>query len=434
MQSDRSPGYCRLLKNNPDFRNLWYGQVVSELGDWLNSVAIYTLILQLDGSGMALAIAMMAKLLPFVVVSPIAGAMIDRMSRKKVMIAADILRFFAVIALLLVKDKDDLWLLYALVGMEIAISAFFEPARSAIIPSITAKSDLVTANSLSGTTWSAMLAVGAALGGVVAGLLGIEAAFVIDACTFLLSAVFISRIAVREAERKLSAAREPSKNFRDLIEGGKYLLTNPVILALSLSKTGLAVAGGIMTLIPLYANGFFSTPADIALGIGVMYFARGVGAAIGPLLVKSLFGDSPRVLRTSIGAGFFLKGASYMLFAAAPSLLYASLSLGLATVFGSIIWVFSSSLLHLEAEDRFLGRVFSWELATLTLVMGLSNWAAGFAIDHSGLTASAVAFWIGASYVVPGVSWIAFFLFARDPSREREIGLAPASSLEKKRA
>lgn len=412
MQTERSSGYYRLLKNNPDFRNLWYGQVISELGDWLNSIAIYALVLELDGSGTALAAAMMTKLLPFVVASPIAGATIDRVSRKKVMIVSDVLRFFAVLALLLVKEKSDLWLLYSLVGIEIALSAFFEPARSAIIPSITPKADLVTANALSGTTWSVMLAFGAALGGAVVSLLGIRAAFVIDAITFLLSAAFIARI-VLPGEKTKKEGPIISKGISDLVEGGRYLLSKPIVLIVSLSKSGLAIAGGIMTLIPLYAGRFSASPSEISLGIGVMYFSRGVGAAIGPPLVKRLFGDSSRVLQTAIGASFFLKGTAYLLFAASHTLLLASLSLGLSTVFGSIIWVFSSALLHMEAEERFLGRVFSLELAVMTLVMGLSNWGAGFAIDRLGFTPNRTAFWIGAIYVVPGVLWTAFLLSAR---------------------
>ena len=89
MQNKNTIGYFRLLRHNPEFRNLWYGQVVSELGDWLNSIAIYALILKLSDSGMAMAGAMMAKLLPIVVISPIAGVIVDRVSRKKLMIISD---------------------------------------------------------------------------------------------------------------------------------------------------------------------------------------------------------------------------------------------------------------------------------------------------------------------------------------------------------
>ena len=163
-------GYLQFLKKNPAFRNLWYGQIVSELGDWLNSIAIFALVLKLDGSGMTLAAVMTAKLLPVFFVSPFAGILIDRMDRKTIMFVSDILRFLVILCFLFINDKSQMWLLYALIVIEISLAGFFEPARSAIIPSLTAKEDLVTANTLSGSTWSVMLALGAAIGGVIVSL------------------------------------------------------------------------------------------------------------------------------------------------------------------------------------------------------------------------------------------------------------------------
>ena len=114
MNSQRSTGYIHLLKTNRPFRHLWYGQVVSELGDWLNSIAIYMLVLKLSGTGTAMATVMMAKLLPIFFVSPLAGVLIDRMDRKVIMITSDLLRFVVVLGFLLVDDVGDLWLLYSL--------------------------------------------------------------------------------------------------------------------------------------------------------------------------------------------------------------------------------------------------------------------------------------------------------------------------------
>jgi MFS family permease len=411
MESDRSKSYLTLLKTNRPFRKLWYGQVISELGDWLNTIAIYSLILELSGSGMAVATAMMAKLLPIFFVSPIAGVVIDRISRKKVMIASDFLRFIIVLGFLLVDDAADLWLVYTLVVLEISMAGFFEPARSAIIPSLIARKDLVTANALSGSTWSVMLAFGAAVGGLVVGVFGIQTAFIIDAFTFLLSAWFISRIPNDLEKPAAQGEKQDQGSYKKFIEGMRYLISEPIILGLSLLKTGLAISGGIMTLIPLYAHQLFTSPSAISLGIGVMYSARGVGAAIGPILVRKLFGDSSRVLQVAIGAGFFLGAVSYAFMVEFNSLAGASICLGLATLFGSIIWVYSSALIHMEAEESFLGRIFSTELGILTLVMGVSNWAAGYAVDHLGLSLATVIFWMAGLFAIPGVLWVGFLLF-----------------------
>jgi MFS family permease len=323
-----------------------------------------------------------------------------------------VLRFVVVLGFLLVDDAGDLWLLYSLAVVEIALAGFFEPARSAIIPSLTPREDLVTANALSGSTWSVMLAVGAALGGVLVSLFGIKAAFIIDAFTFLLSAWFIARIEYpKDVLAKEKAERPDASGFKMLVDGVRYLKSQPMIFVLALMKSGLAVAGGVMTLIPFYANKMFASASAISMAIGAMYSARGLGAALGPILVKKFFGDSTRVLQLSILFAFFLGSLSYFLFAQSHSLWSASLSIALATFFGSIIWVFSSALIHLEADGRYLGRVFSTEMALLTLVMGLSNWSTGFAVDTLELTTHQTGMWMAGLFVIPGVLWGGFLLF-----------------------
>ena len=215
-----------------------------------------------------MAAAMMAKLLPFFFISPVAGVMVDRLDRKKVMIISDILRFFIVLGFLVVDEPDELWLVYTLTVLEICLSGFFEPARSALIPSIIPRKDLVTANALSGSTWSMMLAFGAALGGVVVALLGTKTAFILDAFTFLISAWFIYKIGEKDPAEDKESTEIGESGFKGLMDGLRYLKQNPIILALASVKSGLAVTGGIMTLIPLYANKLLSAPSAISLAIG----------------------------------------------------------------------------------------------------------------------------------------------------------------------
>ncbi len=416
MPAKNPIGYFRLLRQNPAFRNLWYGQIISELGDWLNSIAIYALILKLSDSGMAMAGAMMAKLLPIVLVSPIAGVVVDRVSRKRVMIISDLLRCVVVLGFLLVEDQDTLWLVYALVIVEISLSGFFEPARSAIIPSLVPKKDLVTANALSGSTWSVMLAFGAALGGVVVHLFGIRIAFILDASTFLFSAWFIAKIPSQEkSEKKDSPKRTGYQEFIDCL---RYLWTEPMVLMLSLLKAGLAVAGGVMTLIPLMARQVSS--GSISLGIGILYSARGLGAAFGPVLVRRIFGESASALQWAIVGAFFLKACAWIFIAHSHSLWTISLGVGLATLFGSIVWVFSSALIHLSAPNHYLGRVFSFELALLTLVMGFSNWGVGYALDEWSLNITQIALWGAGLIAIPGILWFGFLIFLRNRLKRGE--------------
>ena len=406
--NESSIGYFPLLKQNPSFRNLWYGQVVSELGNWVNSIALYALILQLTGSGMAMAAAMMAKLLPMVIISPFAGVVIDRMDRRTVLIASDILRCFTVLCFLIVESREDLWLVYALTLFEVALTGFFEPARSAILPSIVKKNHLVTANAISGATWSIMLTLGAALGGFVVSLFGVKVAFILDALTYLLSAWFIIKISYPNTKSEEPIKKNNSSGIKGLLEGGRYLISHPIVLALALLKSGMAIKGGIMTLIPLFANRLWSDPAAVSAAVGIMFSSRGIGSAIGPILIRKWLGESPKILQGSILAAFFLGSLALLAFSVSKNLLLTSLCIGLSGMFGSIVWVFSTALIHLEADRQFLGRIFGIEMALLTLIMGISNGVVGVAIDELQMTIQSVILWMSGLYMIPGILWIIF--------------------------
>jgi len=406
--NESSIGYFPLLKQNPSFRNLWYGQVISELGNWVNSIALYALILQLTGSGMAMAAAMMAKLLPMVIISPFAGVVIDRMDRRTVLIASDILRCFTVLCFLIVESREDLWLVYALTLFEVALTGFFEPARSAILPSIVKKNHLVTANAISGATWSIMLTLGAALGGFVVSLFGVKVAFILDALTYLLSAWFIIKISYPNTKSEEPIKKNNSSGIKGLLEGGRYLISHPIVLALALLKSGMAIKGGIMTLIPLFADRLWSDPAAVSVAVGIMFSSRGIGSAIGPILIRKWLGESPKILQGSILAAFFLGSLALLAFSFSKNLWLTSLCIGLSGMFGSIVWVFSTALIHLEADRQFLGRIFGIEMALLTLIMGISNGVVGVAIDELQMTIQSVILWMSGLYMIPGILWIIF--------------------------
>src|SRR5678816_3140118 len=187
-------GYVDLLRRNRSFRQLWLGQVVSQMGDWFDTLALYTLILQLTGSGRDVGLLLVARFVPSFFFGPISGVIADRFSRRRIMIISDILRAVVVLGFLFVRRADQLWIIYFLTVLQLALSTFFEPAKTAIIPSIVSDRELVTANAISSVTWSAMLTIGAAIGGVVTGWFGTDVAFILDAVTYLLSAALIASV------------------------------------------------------------------------------------------------------------------------------------------------------------------------------------------------------------------------------------------------
>ena len=190
---NRSLGYIGLLRTNRDFRYLWLGQAVSLLGDWFNSIALLTLVHRLTGSGLLVGGVFIARMIPSFLLGPAAGMVADRLNRRSVMIVTDILRAVVVLLFLLVQDGRDIWLLYAILFLSMSIATFFDPARSAAIPNIVSRRQLLIANALGGATWCIMLAIGSALGGVVVATAGYKTVFLLDSATFLLSAWFVSR-------------------------------------------------------------------------------------------------------------------------------------------------------------------------------------------------------------------------------------------------
>src|SRR5580704_13294754 len=151
--------YVRLLGANRNFRRLWLAQIVSEIGDWFYTLAIYTLLLQLAGHAGSVALALVLQVIPQTLVGPTAGVVNDRLRRKHVMIAADLVRFVVVLAMLLVRSRSTVWLVYPLLLAETIMAAFFEPARSSVIPNIAAEREVLVANTLSSATWSVNLLI-----------------------------------------------------------------------------------------------------------------------------------------------------------------------------------------------------------------------------------------------------------------------------------
>jgi predicted MFS family arabinose efflux permease len=325
------------------------------------------------------------------------------------MIVSDLLRAVVVLGFLFVRRADQLWIVYFLTVLQLGLSTFFEPAKTACIPSIVSDRELVAANAISSVTWSAMLTLGAAIGGVVTGWFGTDVAFILDALTYLLSAALIAsvRFPKRPPREKSKLTISRALGITETIEGARYVKHRPRVLALLLVKPAWGLGGGILTLLAVFGEKIFPVGKSAATGIGVLFAARGIGTAVGPIVARRISGEGKKRMQASIGIAFLIGGAFYMAFGAATSFLVALIVLGLAHTGGSILWVFSTVLLQRGVEDNFRGRVFAAELALLTLTMAVSNYATGELLDRFRFSPRAVAIGIGALFLIPGVLWFA---------------------------
>lgn len=400
--------YISILRNNRNFRLLYIGQTISQLGDWFNAVAIYALLLDLTGSATAVAWMMIVQFLPVAVFGPLAGVVVDRVNRRRLMIATDLLRGGLVLTLLFIRRPDQVWIAYVVMAVAVGAQAFFEPARTATIPNVTSPEDLLPANALSSATWSAMLALGASIGGLVTALFGRNVAFIVNALSFFASAFFIART---RYDATPAATPRPEgllalTGITDLIDGVRYVRQRSHVAALMLVKAGWGLAGGVLLLLTIFGQRVFPLAGGSAAGIGVLYAARGVGASLGPIALRWLLGQEPRQLRRSIGPAYFLVGAFYIALAWAPALWVAALCVLCAHFGGSILWVFSTVLLQIEVPDRFRGRVFATELALVTLMSSASSYWTGHQLDRAGWSPRTLAFTLGALFCIPGVLWL----------------------------
>ena len=402
-------GYIELLRRNRAFRHLWLGQVVSQMGDWFDTIALYTIILNLTGSGRNVGLLMVARFVPSFVFGPVSGVLADRFSRRSIMILSDLLRAVVVLGFLLVRRADQLWLIYVLTVLQLIFSTFFEPARTAALPSIVSDRELVPANAISSVTWSAMLTIGAAIGGVVTGLFGTNAAFLLDSLSYVASAAFIAsiRFPKRPEREKAKLSLGKALGITQTIEGARYVKRRPRVLALLLVKPAWGLGGGILTLLAVFGEKIFPVGRSTATGIGVLFAARGIGTAVGPIVARRIAGEGRARMQTSIGIAFLIGGAFYVAFGSASNFLLALLVLGLAHTGGSILWVFSTVLLQRGVEDEFRGRVFAAELALLTLTMATSNYLTGEMLDRLGWSPRVVTIGMGAFFFVPGILWFA---------------------------
>ncbi|HZN06518.1 MAG TPA: MFS transporter [Pyrinomonadaceae bacterium] len=400
-------GYIELLRSNRSFRQLWLGQVVSQMGDWFNTIALYTIILNLTGSGRDVGLLLVARFVPSFLFGPLSGVIADRFSRQKIMIVSDLLRAVVVLGFLFVRSANQLWLIYVLTVFQLALSTFFEPAKTAAIPSLVSDRELVPANAISSVTWSVMLTLGAAIGGLITGWFGTDVAFILDAATYLLSAALIASIRVpkrRKRERpKLTLGS--ALGITETIEGIRYVKDRPNVLALLLVKPAWGLGGGILTLLAVFGERVFPVGNSPATGIGVLFAARGIGTAVGPIVARRMAGEGQRRMQASIGISFLIAGLFYILFGSSTSFVFALIVLGIAHCGGSILWVFSTVILQRVVVDTFRGRVFAAELAFMTFTMAASNYVTGELLDRFGISPRLVTIGIGLFFVLPGVAW-----------------------------
>ncbi|MBE0689760.1 MAG: MFS transporter, partial [Anaerolineae bacterium] len=273
-------------------------------------------------------------------------------------------------------------LLYALTIVQFCMGAVFEPSRSALLPSMVRRDDLVLANVLGSITWSAALALGGALGGFVAGAFGAQTALTIDSLSFIISAALIvwARPIYAVAASAVSDTRGRLA-LSDITDGLRYAKAHPATAATLLVKLGGNV-GNIDTLLviygtvlfPLYVAGVTTTDEQAGfLSLGILWATFGIGSILGLLIIDRFNDGEPRTMRRLIALGYGLLTIGWFIFGFAPTLVIVALAMLIRAMGGNAYWTYSSVILQKTVDDRYLGRMFSLDFAGFQLATVLST-------------------------------------------------------------
>ncbi|MGO9242781.1 MAG: MFS transporter [Bryobacteraceae bacterium] len=401
--------FWQLLRRNRNYRALWLGQTVSEIGDHFNSIAVLSLALHLTGSGLALGAVMIARVLPAVLAGPVAGVALDRLDRRKVMLSSDLVRAVVALAHILLLTWRLPWLLCVLSGMLTFASPFFTSGRAAILPRITSPDELHTANALTQTTSWLTLAIGTMLGGISTAQFGYRGAFVFNAFSFLVSAAAIWVLRSPEGHfRPEPPGGQPAResDWQLFRAGLAYMLSNPLILGIGLLQIGWSSGGGAaQVLFTLFGEVVFQRGSTAT---GLIWSAAGIGLVLGGLLSHRI-GErlSFTQYKHAVTLSFLVMGLSYMAFSLMPTIWAAMIFIALSRIAMGTNSVLNRTILLTHVPDALRGRVFTSVDVVLNSSMMLSMGAAGIASLHYSprqigvaaglLTASTALFWAWAN-------------------------------------
>jgi MFS family permease len=395
--------YLSFLQLRPKYRSLWLAQVISLTGDWFNTIASVIIVNRYSASGLAVGSLFIARALPPFLLGPIAGVVADRFDRRKVLILSDMLRAGIVLCFLLVDRPERLWLLYVLTVLQFSVSTFFEPARAALVPALVQNDELLKANTLASITWSAMLTLGGAIGGLTASFFGVRVSLIVDASSFLVSAILVLGITGQFHSNAVHALESGWKNF---VDGLQYVRKNLDVGLVTLVKA-LGQVGSFGIISALYAARVFRQGQEGATTLGLMFTAFGVGAVIGPLIANRLGDSSVTWLRRAILGGFLCMPIAWLIVGVAPSLPIALLGCILRGMGGSVNWTYSDVLLQMSVPEHLLGRVFAFDFAVFTLAVSISLWLTGFITDQFHLDPRVIVLILATGSLAPLAVWSA---------------------------
>ena len=352
---DQSVSYRSLLRVS-DFRWLWIGQLISNLGNNFTYLALSVLVYQMTGAALSVGLMLAANALPFLLVRPFAGVLVDRWDRRRIMIVSDLIRALLIAAVPALVRVHFGWA-YLLAFLSSTVAQFFNPALLSVIPELVREGELMTANALYRSSQKLTEVIGFALAGWMAATFALPLIFYVDALTFAISALCLSMITVSSptASDPLTARNV----YRNLLEGLRFIRREAVLVA-NLAVAGVAPIplGAMAALLLVFAVQALQSDAR---GYGMLESAMGLGIVVGSLLLSRL--GARYAPGTLLGVGLMGMGFATLVLSQLERL---GIALGLVFLFGVLnvvpdlipLW-----MVQRHTPSEFRGRVLSvWGL------------------------------------------------------------------------
>jgi len=377
-----------LIKNNRNFRNLLYGQYVSELGNWFNFIAGQGIVRAVTGGAVEpLMIFLICRTLPWALLMPVAGTLADRLSRWKLMMITDIVRVFLSLSFIFIETKDDLWIIYAGSVLMSVASSLFDGAKSAVTPNLVGKDGLLAGTALMFSSRFLLMALGNALGGIAVTFLGYEIAFIINSISFLISAYTIWLIPEQATEMEETRNREKDSFFSEMLEGIYFVMRNPFVATVILMNLIWAVGGGAIQIILERLGGDVYAPRENLssdFAIGMLWAANGLGLAVGMFLAHRIgaWVEFRNWTSKFIGLTLILQGLLFGIAGLMPHLWLAAVVFFISRVVIGVEYAVQETLFQHALPDYIRGRISTLDRGLEITIFSFSIYLAGVSLNY----------------------------------------------------
>ena len=372
--------YITLITKNKDFQKLFAARLITLGGDWLLTVPLLGIIYGLTDNPFITSLVLVVQSAPLFLLGSFGGYLADRFDRKKVLAISEFLSGFVVLLILYAVTTENVVFILFSFGMLSVVGFSYMPASDAALPNVVKKENLAEANVLFFSSWGIMAGLGAGLGGYLTTVISRNMLFTIDFISFLISALIVFSIQKNLSEASIEETRKKEISYKD---GLKYASSKKEILSLIITKATFAIsASGLLSMFTVLSYDIYQA-GDY--GTGLMFAARGVGALVGPIVIRYFFGSSDGKLLNTIGLTIMAWGLFYFFIPFTLSLYLTVLFLFLGHSGGGSQWAFSTYGLQVLTPDRLRGRIAGIDYSLYFLMNTISTLMIGYLTSIYGV-------------------------------------------------